>query len=442
MNAAIPPDSSVDARTPTGWRWAPAWVLAYAALWPVSRVSEAVLSLGALLALFLLAKARFRDGNQLLSARAWALTTAMFFAYWLPQLISSVDAFDPRAAITKTLVGLRYLPFLWLVAIAVATRAGRRAVFAGLGVLMLVWSIDLLLQAQSGRSPLFNTLDHLYRAVKEGKGICEGQADRGFDRFNGIFGTCNPVLGVLLASFSPFLLLAAHRRLGIPGWLIAAFIAGTAILLAGSRASWLTYGLVLLFSGWHVLGWKRLLVLFLAGAVALGVLTQVYAPLGDRVERTAAALRGSEKGMDVALSGRSKIWGAATCMIRQHPVNGVGVRDFREAYPACDPSPEVKPEWGEGPALHAHQIVLEVLSETGIIGLLLWLSGVALAWRAWRFASDDARRRARPAMLALAVTVFPLNTHLAFHSSFWGGVLLLLVALYAGSLFSREEPAT
>ena len=85
--------------------------------------------------------------------------------------------------------------------------------------------------------------------------------------------------------------------------------------------------------------------------------------------------------------------------------------------------------------------MLEILAETGVVGLLLWLAGVALAWRAWRYATAAARERARPAMLALAVTVFPLNTHLAFHSSFWGGVLLLLVALYAGSLFSREEPA-
>ena len=45
-------------------------------------------------------------------------------------------------------------------------------------------------------------------------------------------------------------------------------------------------------------------------------------------------------------------------------------------------------------------------------------------------------------MLALAVTVFPFNTHLAFYSSFWGGVTLLLAALYAGSLMARDEPTT
>ena len=91
------------------------------------------------------------------------------------------------------------------------------------------------------------------------------------------------------------------------------------------------------------------------------------------------------------------------------------------------------------PALHAHQLLLEVLSETGVLGLLLWLAGAALGWRAWRYADAGARERAWPAMVALVVTVFPLNTHLAFYSTFWGGLTLLLAALYAGSLLSRPQ---
>ena len=126
-------------------------------------------------------------------------------------------------------------------------------------------------------------------------------------------------------------------------------------------------------------------------------------------------------------------------MGRTHPINGVGARGFRESFADCDPAPGEVAAWGEGPALHAHQIVLEVLSETGGLGLLLWLAGAALAVRAWRYATPAARERARPAMLALAVTVFPLNTHLAFYATFWGGLTLLLAALFAGSLLAREE---
>ena len=53
-----------------------------------------------------------------------------------------------------------------------------------------------------------------------------------------------------------------------------------------------------------------------------------------------------------------------------------------------------------------------------------------MAWRAWRYADEEARAQARPATLALAVTVFPFNTHLAFYSAFWGGATLLLAALF------------
>jgi len=85
--------------------------------------------------------------------------------------------------------------------------------------------------------------------------------------------------------------------------------------------------------------------------------------------------------------------------------------------------------------------LLEVGSETGTFGLLMWLAGIALGWRAWRYADAAARDQARPAMLALAVTIFPFNTHLAFYSTFWGGVTLLLAALFAGSLLARDAEA-
>ena len=42
-------------------------------------------------------------------------------------------------------------------------------------------------------------------------------------------------------------------------------------------------------------------------------------------------------------------------------------------------------------------------------------------------------------MIALVATLFPFNTHLAFYSTFWGGLALLLAALYAGSLLANES---
>ena len=421
-----------------GWRWAPAWVLTFIALWPAAGVAEGVMVLGALAAIVKLLAARFRGGTRLLSGPAWALTSVLFFAYWFPQLISSFDALDQGRALRESLDDLSYLPFLWLVASAVDSERGRRSTFNGIALIVMAWTVDALLQIVSGTSPLFWGLDQVKHALS-GHGMCKAEDSRVLDRLSGFLGPCNLKLGVVLASMAPFALFAAGRRAGLWGWSLLAAGIGVVVLLAGARAAWVTYTLVLVFSGWRLLGWKKLLGVFAFGAVALVVLALVSPQFSERIERTARVLTVDESGVDMALSGRAQIWQAATCMIREHPINGVGARNFRQEFPACDPMPGQVPAWGSGPAHHAHQIVLEILSETGVIGLLLWLAGAALAWRAWRYASPEARERARPAMLALAVTVFPFNTHLAFYSTFWGGLTLLLAALYSGSLLARDN---
>ena len=421
-----------------GWRWAPAWVLAFVALWPAPGYAEVVLALGAIAGIARLLAERFRGGSQLLSHEAWALTSVLFFAYWLPEAFSAVDAMDRGRALREALVDLRYLPFLWIVAAAVADDAGRRRTFGGLAIIVGVWTLDALVEAATGASPLFSGIDAVKQAIS-GHGMCTAAQIAAADRLGGVLGPCNLKLGIVLASLSPFALDAMRRRFGRLGWLAAAVGIGLVVLLAGSRASWLTYALVLLWTGWRTLGPRKLLMVGAFGALALVAATLLVPQVRERVERTTHVLTADSKGVDTALSGRTRIWSAAVCMAREHPVNGVGARGFRQAFPACDPQPGVIAAWGEGAALHAHQLVLEILSETGGIGLLLWLAGAALAWRAWRYADVVARDRARPAMLALAVTVFPLNTHLASYSTFWGGVLLMLSALYAGSLLGREQ---
>lgn len=428
------------APAPAGWRWAPAWVLAHVALWPAPGYAEAVLVLGALAAILKLTVSRFRGGAQLLSQRAWALTSVLFCAYWVPELVSTFDSVDVAHSLGQSAQDLRYLPFLWLAASAVADARGRRITFGGLAIIVAVWTLDALAQAVSGTSPLFFGIDTLKQLISH-RPMCAPEQVAAVDRLSGVLGPCNLKLGPVLASLSPFALYAAGRRFHTFGWLLVASALGIVLLLAGSRASWLTFALVLLVSGWRLLGWKRLLGVFALGALALVVLSLTVPQVHQRIERTSQALSAERQDVDTALSGRGRIWGAALCMAREHPFNGVGTRGFRYAFADCDPDPGQTPAWGTGPAFHAHQLVLEVLSETGGFGLLLWLAGAALAWRAWRFADAAARENARPAMLALAATVFPFNTHLAFYSTFWGGLTLLLAALYAGSLLARETSA-
>ncbi|WP_372018268.1 O-antigen ligase family protein [Pseudoxanthomonas sp. 10H] len=418
--------------------WTPYWIVGFVALWPLPGPAEAWLGLGAMLVLAQMLATTARGGPMPLDRRAAWLASALFAAYWLPEVLSAPDALDRGRALKEVAADLRYLPFLWGVAIALHGVRGRRIVFAGVAVVAGAWSIDAWLQAATGTSPMFWSLDALKRAAG-GEGFCSAAELLAADRLGGVFGPCNLKLGLVLASLSPFVLAAATRRLGVAGWCAAALVLGVAILLGGARAAWLTYGLVLAFSGWRVLGMRRLLAVALAGVVAMTTLYMISPQLQQRVERTAMVFQAGPDGVDGALSGRARIWQGAACMAAAHPLNGVGVRGFRVAWPACDPAPQDAPAWGSGEAYHAHQLVLELLSETGAAGLLLWLAGAWLVWRSWRTADVAARERARPALLALAATVFPLNTHLAFYSTFWGGLTLLLCGLYAGALHGRGD---
>lgn len=424
---------------PHAGRWAPVWVIVFVALWPAPGLAESVLSLGAVFAIWRLLRRRFGGGTQLLSGAAWALTSVLFLAYWIPELLSAFDAIDVPLALRKSVTDLRYLPFMWLCAIAVADPVRRRRTFAGLAIIGGVWTVDALLQALSGTSPVFWSMDQLKWAIS-GHGLCTAQEMAAVDRLSGLLGPCNLKFGQTLASLSPFLLFAAAAR-GRLAWGLVALACGAVVVMAGARAAWITYALVLLCSGWRLIGGRGMLAVAAAAVVGTVLLFQFSPQVHQRVVRLQAAVDGGLPGVDAALSGRTQIWSAALCMVREHPLNGVGARGFREAYPQCDPHPEQLPAWGEGPAFHAHQIVLEILAETGFIGLLLWLAGAAQAWRAWRYSSAAARDQARPAMVALLATVFPLNTHLAFYSSFWGGLTLMLAALYAGALLNEDRPA-
>ena len=190
MTADLPPTPDTPARRAHGWRWAPAWVLTFVALWPAPGYAEAVMVLGALAAIVRLLLGRFRGGTRLLSGAAWALTSALFAAYWLPQAISAIDAVDVGRALREAAVDLRYLPFLWLVAASVANTRARRTTFKGLAVIVGIWTLDALAQVAFGTSPLFWGLDQLKQWIS-GRPMCTLGEVAAVDRLSGFLGPCN-----------------------------------------------------------------------------------------------------------------------------------------------------------------------------------------------------------------------------------------------------------
>ncbi len=341
-NFATESNAPAPAAVSAGWRWAPAWVLAYVALWPAPGYAEAVLVLGALVAIFKLVASRFRGGAQLLSNHAWALTSVLFCAYWFPELVSAFDAVDRLRALREAAGDLRYLPFLWLAASAVANARGRRITFGGLAIIVAVWTLDALMEVASGTSPLFFGIDALKQAISHrpmcpprrsskptASAACSAPATSSSAR-------CWPVCRRSRSTRRP----AASHTLG---WLLAAAPWALVIMLTGSRALvdhlHAGTGAVRLAPA----GLEETGGVFAGGAIALVVLTWTSPQVRDRIERTTYALNADEQGVDTALSGRGRIWGAALCMAREHPFNGVGARGFARPSRPAIPIPASRP---------------------------------------------------------------------------------------------------
>jgi len=408
----LSPDATLTS-APYGAR-AAAWALiAFVACWPKYGVSELIVVLAGVAVLSALA-----NGCVRLNHAQWAMLALVFFSFWLPELISAPDALERDEAWREVGLDLRYAPFLMLVILAAGSASSRALLYHGLAAIAAWWLLDGLVQAATGWS-------------------LGGPAEA--ERLSGIFGADNLKLGWVLAVLSPFVLQSAAQR-GRGLWLLAAALLSLIVLLAGARAAWLALALVLAGSAWTQFGGRRRWLLASA-ALLVAALALAYVGserFGQRVERTAAVLSGDSEGLDVALSYRLPIWRAAGGMIAAHPVNGIGVRGFREAYPQFVAEDD---HWMQGDnrgAFHAHHWLLEVLAETGVLGLTCWLTGLGLLYRRWRRASAALREQARAPALAVLAALFPLNTHLALYSTFWSGVLLLLLGLLAGVLASDE----
>ncbi len=394
-------------------------------LLPFGRSAE----LGTFLCLLGVVLLLVRHPHALLQHPGARLLLWLLAGYVAAALISAPDSIVPGKSWATVAGLLRYVPLGLYACFAVRREHKLQALYVTVALVVAWWTLDAWVQALTGWS-------------------LGGQAQA--ERVSGIFGADNLKLGPVLAVLSPFALWAAWSRFGQRGWLLALVLLLGPILLAGSRAAWLMFGLVALGFAWHAAGSVRRFSLLCAGgavllALGVGIAWNASERFQMRAERTMAALPGSGQTLDTALSGRLDIWRAAEGMIVAHPFNGVGVRGFRYAYPRYAPADDhflVAEACGprEG-ACHAHQLVLEILSETGGFGLLLWLAALAAAWRAWRSVGAAARARAFPVTLALAVMLFPLNTHLAFYSAWWGLLFAWLLGLWCAALFVEPTPA-
>ena len=369
----------------------------------------------------------YQYGRPFFREPAVRLFTLLFACIWLPMLFSIPDSYDLNKSGSASLSFIRlYLSGLFVIW-ALSKQNQASLLVKLLAGLTAFWVVDALFQSATGRD-FFG-----YALVA--------------NRINGIFGEDGWKLGNALPVLAPFLILALRRKLAL--MLLAALLTGAVVVLGGSRGGWVSFGLVciwLIFSETQRRGvafWKIGAVVALTGlAGTFAVLENPYAK--QRLDQTLLIFSGDEAKIDQALSLRWTLWKDAFAMIDAHPVNGVGVRAFRYAYPefaqADDPFISIDEKSGrQTGAYYAHQIVVEVTSETGLIGLAGLGLFYALLVRTWRQANPERRIQALPFAMAALAWIFPLNTHPSFYSAQWSTLIWLVIAILCATLLPLQK---
>lgn len=401
----------------------PAWVaIAYIALLPVRRLAEIPLMVMAIAMPFL-----WR--SQVHGARTREVTrwvAPLFLCFWIPMILSAFDSFDQPRSWSQSLVALRYPMAAISLAVLLHPKSLRWKTMMWAALILVFWAIDGFIQLIFGVD-LFGIPAHP-------------------DRLNALFFTRHQFYGPTLAMLSPLLLEYARRRWSGWAWSASFALIMGAVMIAGMRSGWLAMGMVVAVYAVMMLQRenrelrKATLAMPVLAIIVIAVSYAASPLFQQRVATTLAISAGTEAALNEASSLRVPIFRTSIVMYREHPINGVGVRAFSVAYLdyAEDDDPHVADTNGVVGARHAHNIVLEVMADTGTIGLLGLLLGVVFAWRRWRLMSPDQRQESLPFVLALVLVLFPLNTHFAIYGTYTSSLIWFLIGLW---LSSAEQPS-
>jgi O-antigen ligase len=386
------------------------------ALLPFGRTAEVPMLIMALF-VFLVAVTKGRGWYRHPSVR---LFIVVFLAMWIPILVSLPDAVNPPETERILLNHLRFL-FAGLFIVQVMGQPGRQVQVLRIAAwILLFWLVDAHIQQIVGRD-LF------------------GSASYG-DVLTGPFSERNVKFAFVYALLSP--LLFTHARKAWPVWAQALIWLGSlnVVMSGGTRASWVAITVVAL--GFAVLYWrsrKTIPLRFLLAAVVLVPAIGVVAyhtsySFQSRATQVATLLSGKLDPMQSSMAHRIVIWRTGLNMISHHPINGVGARGFRYAYPefTLPDDPYIAAGHPIVPT-HSHQLLVEVTAETGLVGLAGLATACVLLVLAARRGGSGKRDYLLPYGLSVLAILFPFTTHWALYSAHFSLLLWYMISMYFGA---------
>mgnify|MGYP001557495081 FL=1 len=402
----------------------PSWLaVSFFALLPFGRLAEIPLSAFALCLPFLARSAEHRQRIR----RVSIIAVPIFLCFWLPMVISSFDSYIPQKSWGSSIAALRYLAAALSMAVLLRADSARWRVVRWASFLLVFWAVDGFVQLIFG-ADLFGIAMHP-------------------DRLNALFVQKYQFFGPTLAMLSPLLLEHARKHWPAWAWVIAFALTLGAVLIAGMRAGWLMMGLVLLVYMWLMFKRENRELRKASLSIPVFVITAIIgsylvSPLFQaRIDESLAITEGTDKAISVASSMRMPIFKTSLAMYQAHPVNGVGVRAFPKAYMEyAEPDDiHIQLSGGKSGATHAHNLVLEVMADTGTVGLLGLVAGFILVVVFWRKMTPARRIEAFPFALALVLVLFPLNSHFALYGTYMSSLIWVLFGLWASCI--ENNPA-
>lgn len=403
-------------RLQTDW---PSWLaVSFFALLPFRRLAEIPLSVFALSLPFLL---RNREHRQHIRHVA-TFVVPVFLCFWIPMVVSSFDSFIPQKSWGSSLAALRFLAAALSMSVLLYADSARWRVIRWSAFLLLFWAVDGFVQLLFG-SDLFGIAMHP-------------------DRLNAMFIKKYQFYGPTLAMLSPLLLEHARRRWPPWAWVASFSLTLGAVLIAGMRSGWLLMGLVLMVYVWLMFwrdnqGLRKVSLSIPVVAVTVIIASYLVSPLFQaRLDQSLVLQKGTDAALDAASTYRMPIFRTSLVMYENHPVNGVGVRAYPAAYMeyAGEDDFHIRNSGGVSGAIHAHNLVLEVMADTGTIGLIGLLAGCVLVIRLWRGMTPAGRIESFPFVLSMALMLFPLNSHFALYGTYMSSLIWILFGLWAACI--------
>ncbi len=338
----------------------------------------------------------------ILSTPGMRKAALLFACIALPGLVSLLFSVNLDRGISAVFRFAAYALAAWVVLSVKIEEGDAKRIMSFVGILLVAWAVDGFIQLLTGVSLLG---DPLVELGEEGA-IVTGSLQLGY--------------GATLAILSPFFL-EALRRAGGMGVGILSLPVYAAVVMSGHQSS-AVLALIGL-AGWAMLalrnrevGAKRQVTGFVISAI-IGLLLGVYLSVVTGQVSTFAEAPARYQ----SFLYQSQLWELSWQAFKDYWLTGVGMRGFGTYALAADVStiPGLAKTW------HSHLTILEVISETGLIGLIGY--GLLLRWL-WSYVQDERMHVAVAGLTAL-LAVFPLGTAVGMYSYIGGNLIFLTFTL-------------